>query len=188
MNIFKKLITDQFWLKDGIFEKDDKIYLNMLVKYRCFENGILGINLHGSHLKDFKSFFPCLPSGLPIDVIHIKRRDRVRQGISYLIAKQTGQWSSSFNKSNKPIYDKNILNQLIGSIEMQNFAIEKFCQSMNFKVQSICYEDMISMKPPSINIADTKLILYVKSANSMVRQSNTINESFLDKAASDYFN
>ena len=65
-------------------------YIRKLMMFRTSPNGVFGIKVHAGHL-----------SSLEVDLhtalsapryIWIQRRDRLRQAISYVLAKQTGVW------------------------------------------------------------------------------------------------
>ncbi|MGC0422499.1 Stf0 family sulfotransferase [Embleya sp. AB8] len=65
-------------------------YVRALMRVRTSPNGVFGMKVHAGHL-----------AGLEVDLhellarpyyIHIRRRDRLRQAISYTLAEQTGVW------------------------------------------------------------------------------------------------
>lgn len=77
------------------FDADDQdglpaSYVRALMRFRTSPNGVFGIKVHAGHL-----------AGLEVDLhellsspryIRIRRRDRLRQAISYTLAEQTGVW------------------------------------------------------------------------------------------------
>ncbi len=65
-------------------------YVRGLMRFRTSPNGVFGVNVHGEHLP-----------GLEVDLhellrspcyIWLRRRDRLRQAVSYALAQQTGVW------------------------------------------------------------------------------------------------
>ena len=78
-------------LEDGYIEM--RKFIESLIYYRS-NNGILCINLHGSHIKLFMRFLKFIPS-CEFKFVHLKRKSVIPQAVSYMFREKTGQWSSN---------------------------------------------------------------------------------------------
>jgi trehalose 2-sulfotransferase len=65
-------------------------YIRELMMHRTSPNGAFGIRVHSGHLRNLEVDLHKLLSSP--QYIWIKRRDRLRQAISYVLAEQTGAW------------------------------------------------------------------------------------------------
>jgi LPS sulfotransferase NodH len=83
--------------------------------------------------------------------IHIRRRDVLGQAISYVIAKQTGQWKSDITRRERdkqlaqpePVYDADAISARIKSFTVANALLEEFFASFRFPLYQVVYEDII---------------------------------------------
>lgn len=83
--------------------------------------------------------------------IHIRRRDVLSQAISYVIAKQTGQWKSDSRRREQdnrlvepePVYDADAIAGRIKSFTVANALFEEFFASFHFPLYQVVYEDFL---------------------------------------------
>lgn len=121
---------------------DWKCYVNQLLKHRVAENGCLGINLHGSHIAAYEiaeKYFPDVQK----HYVHLTRRDKVSQAVSYEIASQTSCWSSSFTSAAPSKYSYDGILDRLHRIDKQNLLISAYLRTRG-KYSEIVYEDLIS--------------------------------------------
>lgn len=124
-------------------ELDNQEYIEQLVKHRVSEEGVLGINLHGSHLdlleRHFESVFP----HVPIKAVHLTRRNKVDQAVSYFLASKTAKWSSMFEvKEFQPEYSYLEIENRLFSILKQEKRIQKFLYEKEIYSYKIDYESL----------------------------------------------
>jgi LPS sulfotransferase NodH len=100
-------------------------YASALELHRTSELGVLGINLHGSHLRHFERALPHF-SAREVRYVWLQRRDKLRQAVSYGIATQTGEWSSEFKTSSRPTYRFDIFHGRLKAIQRQEALIQAF--------------------------------------------------------------
>ena len=127
-------------IRAGVLDKN--AYVTQLCAMRTYSNGWLGINLHGNHLATFAKFSGDFPS-LNEQYIHLRRRDRIAQAVSYEIAAQTGKWSSHFQAGNDATYSFEAIRKRIQIIEEQELKISSYLQSREASCATIYYEELI---------------------------------------------
>ena len=121
---------------------DEAAYVDNLRRYRTFENGWLGVNLHGAHLRYFVRCEAHL-ADTQLHYVHLIRRDVIAQAVSYHIATQTGQWSSHFAASCVPQYSYEHIKGRLERIHLQNALIQSFVLARKAQCITILYEDLV---------------------------------------------
>ena len=119
-------------------------YFKSLARYRS-RNGILCINLHGSHLDLFISFLHFAPK-CTYRVVFLRRSSTLDQSISFAIAAKTGAWSSAYKSTPQPTQQINPeeINKKIEIINKQNILIESFIARCNLNHSVVYYEQLLS--------------------------------------------
>lgn len=159
-------------------------YVSQLVKHRVSSTGVLGINLHGKHLKEFESFKEHFDSSLEVSYVYLRRQDEISQAVSYEIADQTGKWSNFFTSSHKPDYSfPNILKKL-ERIRVQNSIILAYLIKEKIKYTLLNYEDIISSDEITIN--EFKISTSENKSTTIKKQSDSINAEWKNRFSIDY--
>lgn len=89
--------------------------------------------------------------------IFVRRRDVLGQSISYLIAKQTGQWTSNIPRKRQPaapanvVYDGQAIARHIRSISATNARFEEYFATFNFPMMEVVYEDLVADEAQKIS-------------------------------------
>jgi LPS sulfotransferase NodH len=92
-----------------------------LQKRRTSPNGVFGIKLHYSHIKQFGGFERVLSYFPDAYFILLSRKNVLQQAVSLSIANQTGVWISGQKPINDdPQYDFNDIEQSLSSIILDN--------------------------------------------------------------------
>jgi len=153
-------------------------YFTHLVSNRVSESGVLGINLHGEHLPNFlkaKPFF----QNKPITYLMIKRKDVLKQAVSFHIALQTKIWSSAFGEPKvSPIYSYEGIKSALLRIVKQNASLDLYVEQHSLNVEEIYYEDLIE---------DMALVKRCLSGEGTLKlpqvkvQTNSYNQEFLER-------
>lgn len=78
-----------------------------------------------------------------VRVVHISRRDILAQAISYAIASQTKQWTST-QKTNgsEPVFDANALDLIMAEQQSQDARIRLVCQLFDIPNYAMTYEGL----------------------------------------------
>lgn len=151
-------------------------YVRSLCDKRTLANGWLGINLHGTHIEIFQRLSDYFPP-CNFHYIHLVRKDLLGQAISYVIAQQTGKWSSYYPSVNEPKYDFDAINRRLKDIAEANLLIESYLSTQEIDCQKVFYEDLTE---------DTQLFfltishiipgsLAIKVDTSLTRQATVLN-------------
>lgn len=170
----------------GVKAQDDAAYLAALARYRCSDQGLLGINVHGSHLPAFRRLSAHF-GDLPVTYIILRRRHAFAQAMSYFVAKQTGQWSSHFEEHRPAKYDRKLLEKCLADLALQNWAIEQFIKETGQTSQRLDYEDIVAgtAQPLTLDGRDISLALPVTSA--LKKQKNTAYDDFAQQTLDDFY-
>ncbi len=92
-----------------------------LKKRRTSPNGVFGIKIHYSHIKEFGGFEKVLKFFPDAYYILLSRKNVLQQAVSLSIASQTGGWISGQKlQSNDPKYDFNQIDESLRSIILDN--------------------------------------------------------------------
>jgi len=121
---------------------DEAAFVDGLVRHRTMDNGWLGINLHGSHLRYFTRMEPHF-RGVRMHFVHLVRNDPIAQAVSFEMAVQTGQWSSEFEQRSAPRYTFAGIMRRMRLIQNQNALIQSFLLARGGPFQTVTYEDLV---------------------------------------------
>lgn len=126
-------------------------YFDAVTRCRTTANGVFGLKAHFNQaIPHFKSGFMAHYFG-ELKFIVVKRRDRLGQAISGVIAEQTGSWTSLENQKASPVYDSQALETNIGSILYQEFLWERFLEVNSFSFHTVFYEDLVENTHSTLN-------------------------------------
>jgi LPS sulfotransferase NodH len=161
-------------------------YACALERHRTSDLGVLGINLHGSHLRRFARALPHF-SAPEAQYVWLQRRDKLRQAVSYGIATQTGQWSSEFKRGVPPAYRFEHFHGRLRVIQHQEALIQAFVAAHSINPDLLYYEDL-STDPKSV-LPRVFGVDFRRSSTggdrSLRPQRNSINDDFLQQFAAD---
>ena len=153
-------------------------FIESLIYYRA-KNGILCINLHGSHIKLFMKFLTFIPS-CTFKFVHLKRKSIVPQAVSFVLAEQTGQWSSIYGIQEDLISPREIkpsaITKKVNIINEQNLIIEKFLGRINEKAHVLFFEDLVSYDTNTLKEISDYLNFEVQADSRLKKQSGTISK------------
>ncbi|MAC46476.1 MAG: hypothetical protein CMI12_06450, partial [Oceanospirillum sp.] len=151
-----------------------KSYIEMLIKTRTAPSGILGINLHGQHIKYFKEFEYLFPK-VNFKYIFISRADKFSQAVSYAIASKTQKWSSNFIGTEIENYDYNLILEKLYFIIKQEKAILRYLKGKDFyKINS---EEFFNNQNFDF-LSDYEPKKFSNYLKKLGRQSNSINDEW----------
>lgn len=123
--------------------------------------------------------------------IHLRRRDVLAQAISFVIARQTGQWNIRKQvKAEEPVYDAAAIAARVRAIAAANAWFEDYFALFGFPVFEVVYEDLAA--DPAATISDITEWLGLgpsqidRERTSLKPQRNALNDEwrsrFLDES------
>ncbi len=129
---------------------DVERYIGHLFRHRTSPNGVFGVKLHGDHLSQR------LLAGYDLHVllrhpryIWLRRRDRVRQAISYMLAEHTGVWIRDgkwlADKEPNPTparYDADLIGKYIRALDREEMVWSDYFVTYSVEPHEIYYEDL----------------------------------------------
>lgn len=183
--IYLPLLAERWaCVSDG--QVDWSAYVNALQQYRSGPAGVLGINLHGAHLRAYLQAQDQFPA---VDCCHVwlRRRDILQQAVSLAIAEQTGRWSSHYVAGRPAAYDYGFFLGRLRYLHAQEDRIAAYLRSRQIPYETVYYEDL--MVAPEATLArafDLDLNAEEPVAESaMRRQRSAESEEFLARFAAD---
>ena len=165
-------------------------YARALEKNRTSASGTLGIKVHGAHLYYFSEALPYFTAPAT-RYVWLQRRDRLRQAVSFGIARQTGQWTSHFRARGSPTYRYNYLRRGLNAIHSQEDLIAAFLYARGLSYETLYYEDLLGAaraqmlkKAFDIDVPQTRA-----AADPLAprRQADALNETWLSRFARNMF-
>jgi LPS sulfotransferase NodH len=126
-------------------------YLDALRDRKTSPNGVFGLKAHFHQLRDelggrdLDADFPGLR------LVYIRRRDHVRQAVSWARAIQTGQWASDHPvRHAEPSFDGAEIARLMAQIEREEQHWERFFAARGEQPLRIDYEEMVQALAPAV--------------------------------------
>ncbi len=113
--------------------------LGFIQSVRTGPNGVFATKLHHEHLK---LFLEKEKDPLSYRFIHLRRKDLLRQAVSFARAQQTGAWISDMPELSKASYDWSMISQKIDAISLGNANWDSFLTSIGARRLTMYYEDI----------------------------------------------
>jgi LPS sulfotransferase NodH len=117
--------------------------------------------------------------------IHVRRRDLLGQAISFVIAHQTGAWTSEQVPEREPLYDSVAIADQMGRIADAAARFEHFFATFGFPHLDVAYEDFVKDKASCVSDITTWLGLgpstIKEEKTHFQRQRNTINDQWRER-------
>jgi LPS sulfotransferase NodH len=168
--------------------KSFRHFCQLLIE-RYSKNGVYASKVGWSQL-----YFLCrskvIPEifGMP-RFIYVRRRDLLGQAISFVIAKQTGVWSSKMVSDAKPRYDAAAIAARLESIARANARFEVLFAHFGFPVFEIVYEDFLEQGDRCVSAVTEWLGLGPSTINDrgarLQVQRNAVNDEWRDRFLSE---
>lgn len=181
---YMPILADRWGVPQGdIFNY--KEYVRNLARHRTSINGWLGINLHARHIYLYENAAQHLPEANQY-FVHIERKDKIAQAISYEIASQTKKWSSNYEGNNLvPNYNFDSIDKHLFRITEGHILIRSFIYDQNVPCAEIYYEDLVRQPNEIISKLGLPHLEQIDTKSNLKRQSSSINAEFYEKFARD---
>ena len=179
------LLAERWGCLEGGRVQPDR-YISALERHRTSDRGVLGINLHGSHLQRFVAALPHCSAG-DVKYVWLQRRDKLRQAVSFGIAKQTGQWSSEFGRSAEKQYDFSHFSERLAMIHRHEDLVRAFIAGNEVACDQISYEDLTADPAAVVKACfDVDIAGSLPGADRpLQKQGDATNEDFVRRLAHD---
>jgi len=126
-------------------------YWNNVKKKRTSPNGVFGYKVFMINFRDLVNQYPDLFDNIQPDyVLHLTRRDRIEQAISYSKAKQTNAWFADMPNSNSAKYDFEHIRKCLGELDLQYDYWERVFAHAGIEPIRVAYEDLMSNEEETI--------------------------------------
>jgi trehalose 2-sulfotransferase len=140
------------WERWGCRDLDE--YVTLLHHRRVSEDGVFGAKLHWFHVEE-------LAGALGVDeraavdrvfprcrFVHVRRRDRVRQAVSWAVARQTGRWSDGAGvypgTPPPPVYSFEAIDECRAALGESERRWRAFFEGVGASVLDVAYEDLVA--------------------------------------------
>ncbi len=122
--------------------------------------------------------------------IHLRRRDLLGQAISFVIATQTGQWSTRKGQAvSEPQYNPKVIANRMRSITLANAWFQEYFAILGFPVFELAYEDLIADETGTVSAITEWLGLGPSQINlektNLQPQRNALNAEWRKKFLSE---
>lgn len=108
------------------------------------QSGVFSTKIHYSQLRHLGGIRFLLDNFRTAKYIFIKRKDLLKQAISMVIARQTGQWiSGQKGKNVEPIYSYSAINFELKKIIKDNASWEYMFNSNGIEYHNVLFEDVV---------------------------------------------
>ncbi len=126
--------------------------LDHIKALRTGPNGVFATKLHHEHLERFLAEEP---APLSYRFVHLKRRDLLKQAISFARAQQTGAWISDMPELAAASYDRDLIAAKMEAIALSNARWTSFLTALWVEPLVLYYEDIAESPASAIDrIAD----------------------------------
>ena len=107
-NLKRRLAGDPRWELTGAIDPSSlTAYLRDIASRRSTPNGVFAAKVHSGHLLGVldRCGLGVELWGVPVRWVRLRRRDRLAQAVSLVVAHQTGQWRPVARQQGEPSYD-----------------------------------------------------------------------------------
>ncbi|MEV0387409.1 Stf0 family sulfotransferase [Nonomuraea sp. NPDC050643] len=131
-----------------------KDYVRRLMTVRTSPNGVFGIKVHGEHLPGLEADIDELL--MSPRYLWLRRRDRLRQAISHVLAEQTGVWIvdgvylSTSRPHSEPRYDYGEIRRHLSRLDAETRVWEQYFARRGHTPHVVFYEDMLADHPGTV--------------------------------------
>ena len=115
-----------------------------LLRRRTSPSGWFGVKAHWPQFEQIFSDEAVFPLFHFSRFIHIQRRDRIAQAVSWVIAQQSAAWISFHQASDEPRYDFAAINNALAVIDAQTATWNDFFTSRQIAPLDVLYEDLVA--------------------------------------------
>jgi LPS sulfotransferase NodH len=161
-------------------------YVAALERHRTSDEGVLGINLHGAHMRRFAAALPYF-SASDVRYVWLQRRDKLGQAVSLAIAEQTTQWSSQFEKKRDAEYDFDFFRKRLEIIHEQEATVRAFLRTRPIDCDVLVYEDFVEDLRAALEpLFGVDLGAALARREQALRpQRSSVNDDFVRRLAAD---
>lgn len=126
--------------------------------------------------------------------IYLRRRDVVRQGVSFHIMRQTGAWASGVAprrlRFDEVAYDYDAIAAAVARMELHNALLERFLVTFGLEHLTVWYEDFVATPDAEADrmlahLGLAKAAGPLPQADVFVGQSSGLNEEFVERFLAD---
>lgn len=123
-----------------------RAYLGRVRRRRTGPTGWFGLKLHHHHAQRWFFDRGLHPEDVlgPLRWIHVRRRDRVAQAVSWHKARQTGQWASWQPRRSAPTYVRAALARRMADIAAAEAGWASFFQEGGVEPLRVDFEDLVA--------------------------------------------
>jgi trehalose 2-sulfotransferase len=180
----------------GTHSADIHVYLQTLFRLRTSPNGAFGVKLHAGHLDS-----PILRGHDLQKLLHepkylwIRRKDRVRQAISYALAEQTGVWILDGNwlaqkqpRTKAPEYRHRDILHYLSIINGEEEIWRRYFAEHNVRPHIVVYEDLCESYEESLKRCLAELGVPVPASlpvPGIRRQADSLNDRWRERFMSE---
>lgn len=164
-------------------------YLDYLMARESL-GGVLGVKILWGQVQACCRYPDFLAELAGRKIVHLRRRDIIRQGISFFIMRQTGAWASGVAprrmRLDEVAYDYAAIAALVARLEDHNARLVRFLDAFGLPHLTVCYEDFAAAPDAEADRILSHLGLEKTAgpphmAEPFAKQSTLLNEEFRER-------
>jgi len=157
-----------------------------LFRRRTSPSGWFGVKAHWPQFEQITGDAELFPLFNFTRSIHIERRDRIAQAISWVIAQQSSAWISFHETSEEPTYDFAAIQNAIAVIDDQTATWKQFFSTQGLQPLTVFYEDLVENPEQTVDAVLTHCGLsrdpaQARTIHQPTRQASARNTSWAER-------
>jgi LPS sulfotransferase NodH len=143
----RRLAGDPRWEQVGALDPNSLAdYLRDIAGRRSTANGVFAVKVHSGQLRLVleRNGLGVDVWGVPVRWVRLRRRDRLAQAVSFVVAHQTGQWLPAAPQKSEPWYDLLAIQDAMTSIERWEAVWDQRLAERPEPMLSFWSEDLVS--------------------------------------------
>lgn len=117
-------------------------YARRVVALRTGPNGVFGFKAHLEHFLFYSALSGLSQRYQPMKYIVIEREDPVAQAVSYVMARETGQWLAGQPAREPPAYEREVITEAVKELARANLAWEQLFRKAKVTPLRIGYRSL----------------------------------------------
>lgn len=164
-------------------------YLDWITQRRTTPNGVFAIKVHGQAFHDWTvhRHLDLARWRAPVSWVHLQREDRLAQAVSFAIALQTKQWTSSQRSLGSPVYDAALVDSALVSMQRSEDRWLRYFAEQGLQPLELTYERLVGDYESSVRAVLDLLGVEVESVPPprLARQATGVNDEWIARFIED---
>ena len=160
-------------------------YARRVLALRTGPNGVFGFKAHLEHFLFFSALTGLAQRYQPMKYIMIEREDLAAQAVSYVMARETGQWFAGQPAREAPPYDRQMIDEAVLELKRANAAWNNLfkqasAQPLRLGYEAICADVAGAVRQSLAHLGiDAAAVPPIEHLPAAERQDNPLKAEWL---------